>query len=166
MKRFVVLVGLAVVACGPRADPKVIAANEAEVMSEMRAVISAQSAYASSNYGANDELRCLSAPHKCIPGYPETAPHFLDANLAGLAPAHGYVRKFHPGLKADGVEPKRSPSSLKTWAYTAVPETPGITGKRAFCADATGGGWLCAVEDGKEPAVTEGKCPSTCGPAR
>jgi hypothetical protein len=161
---FVILAVVAVAACGKKADPKVIAANEAAVISDLRAVMSAEETYRASNGNAYDELRCLATPDSCIPGFPKEAPYFLEASLASLAPAHGYVRKFHAGPKAAAEELQRSPTSLTAWAYTAVPEQLGLTGQRAFCVDATG--LICASDEGVEPLPADGKCPSSCGPLR
>ena len=62
-----------------------VSANESAAIGDIRTVISAESAYQSSNAGFYDTLTCLSTPSGCIPSYPPTAPTFLDQNLASNA---------------------------------------------------------------------------------
>jgi hypothetical protein len=126
-------------------------ANEAATKAEMRTIAVAQITYQATSGGAFAELRCLADPKSCIPGTKE-AP-FIDKNLASLADTSGYRRKFYPG-------PKAKSTGLSTWAYTAVPVTPGQTGVRGFCIDDRQD--ICFTADGKEPAVVNGRCASTC----
>ena len=104
-------------------------------------------------------ISCLTAPEKCIPGFAADGAPFLDPSYAWLEPRLGYARKFHPGAPADPAaiaKARASPSSLRAFAFTATPLTPGVTGGRAFCGDS--GGRLCMTADGREPPVKDGRC--------
>src|SRR5512147_1888880 len=60
-----------------------VSANESATIGDIRTIISAQAAYQGSNGGWYDgDLTCLNIPATgCIPGYPSSAPNFLDSNL-------------------------------------------------------------------------------------
>jgi type II secretory pathway pseudopilin PulG len=137
-----------------------ISANESSAIGDVRTVISAQAAYQSANGGYYDTLECLGTPSGCIPNY--DGPTFLDRALASGAPKTGYRRTFHPGAAASSAQgaSSRSPSSLESFAYTAVPLQANQTGVRGFCGDATGR--LCYTLDGSEPEVENGECSKTC----
>src|SRR5688500_13179630 len=81
-----------------------VSANESATIGDIRTVISAQSAYQSSNGGWYDAaLTCLTSPTACIPSYPSAAPTFLDSQLtAALQPKSGYTRSFEPAGAAPG----------------------------------------------------------------
>src|SRR5262245_1036132 len=115
-----------------------VSANEASAIGDIRTVISAEAAYQSANVGFYDTLPCLNKPAGCIPGY--TGPEFLSSDLTSGVDKSGYKRTFHPGAPASGAEGagSRSPSSIVSFAYTAVPVTNGQTGVRGFCGDSTG----------------------------
>jgi hypothetical protein len=132
-------------------------ANESIAVGDLRTIMSGQMAYAYTNGGAYDELRCLSEPAKCIAGY--TGPTFVDASAAQPEKA-GYRRKFYPGPKAPRSKDVKSPTSLTAFAHTAVPITIGETGKRGFCADDTGR--ICVTADGSEPRTSGGHCAEPC----
>lgn len=135
------LVDLMALGCGSLAEMKDSrVANEARAIGDVRTVISAQAAYSSTNGGLYEaDLACLATPSRCFPGYPATAPFFLDSGLASLAPKNGYARAFVAGPRpSGGVPPGSSPSSVRTWAYTARPLEYGKTGFRSFFADETG----------------------------
>ena len=135
-----------------------MSANEAAAIGDVRTVISAQMAYASANNGYYDTLECLGAPAGCLPDY--SGPVFLDTALvsAGIIPKTGYRRTLHlgPPPDSDGL-PARSPSSARSFAYVAVPITPGKTGVRAFCGDDTGivRYWTAGEPD----EIEDGRCP-------
>jgi type IV pilus assembly protein PilA len=136
-----------------------ISANESAAIGDVRTVISAEAVYQSANAGFYDTLECLGTPSGCIPGY--QGPTFLDRALASGAPKSGYRRTFHPGAAATSEEgaSSRSPSSIESFAYTAVPLT-NQTGVRGFCGDSTGR--VCHTLDGSEPEVMNGECSTTC----
>lgn len=138
-----------------------VSANEAATIGDLRTVISAEAAYQSANAGYYDNLECLAAPSRCIPGYPAAGPVFLDGQLAAATTKSGYTRTFHPGPAASGADPAiSSPSSLTSFAYVAVPATPGQTGVRGFCGDASGR--ICFTPDGSAPPVVDGACSPDC----
>ena len=88
------LMGVAVVMAGAWARDRVrrerFHRNESAILGDLRIVISAQAAYAAANAGFYDSrLECLAKPWDCIPGYPRSAPAFLDADLA----SNDYVRR-------------------------------------------------------------------------
>jgi type II secretory pathway pseudopilin PulG len=140
-----------------------VATNEAMAIGDLRTVISAEAAYASSNGGLYDQLECLAKPQECIPGYPSTGPVFLSEIPPSVRT--GYQREFQVGLPADGSEvafANLSPSSVQSFVYLAYPVTPGTTGSRGFCADYTGR--ICVTMDGSPPPVVDGLCDPACIP--
>jgi len=131
-----------------------VSANEASTIGDIRTVISAEVTYASVNGEFYDTLECLAQPASCRPGAPATP------FLTNMPPTKsGYVRTFHPGPPAPPAALATgsiSPSSLQAYAFSAVPLTPGRTGVRAFCGDATG--VICQTIDGSAPTVADGRC--------
>ena len=131
-------------------------ANEAATIGDIRTVVSAEAAYQSSSNGWYGPPECLARPAECIPAY--DGPTFLDPQMASLAVKSGYRRAFHgrPAMSAgaDGSAPP--PRALEGWAYVADPVTPGQTGVRSFCGDASGR--ICAVPSGPIDA-SGGECP-------
>jgi len=131
--------------------------NESAVISDIRSVISAQAGYESTNYGYFEgRFECLANPAECLPGYPPTAPTFLDQAIASLQARKGYDRFAHPGPTPAELQPKASRTSVESYAITAVPSAPGRSGVRAFCGDTTGR--VCATRDGTPPVVEDGFC--------
>jgi type IV pilus assembly protein PilA len=128
-----------------------ISANEAAAIGDIRTVISAEATYESANRGYGD-LACLAAPAKCVPGY--AGPDFLDEGLASAKEKTGYRRGFQPGPAG------KQKGSYSGFAYTATPLTPGETGVRSFCGDATGR--ICYDPKGAEILPKAGVCPATC----
>jgi type IV pilus assembly protein PilA len=132
-----------------------VSANEAAAIGDIRTVISGEVAYSVSNGNRYDTLPCLAAPSTCLSSY--AGPAFLDPALSQADVKSGYRRSFHPGAPAtDG----QSPSSMMSFAYTAVPVTSNQTGVRGFCGDDTGR--ICYTRDGSEPAVADGRCAEPC----
>ncbi len=101
-----------------------ISANEAAAIGEITTVVSAQAEYAR-QHERFASIACLAAQPGCA-GLPASPP-LLDGALASSAARHGYSHQ----LKLDEASPTG-------FAYTAVPVTPGQTGRRSFCADSTG----------------------------
>ena len=133
-----------------------VSANEAATIGDIRTVISAEAAYQSYSGGYYGPPECLAAPATCLPGY--SGLNFLEPEFASAKVKSGYQRTFHPGpaaaAGAGGTAPP--PKALETWAYVAVPVTPGTTGVRSFCGDASGR--VCAVKVGSIDA-SGGQCP-------
>jgi type IV pilus assembly protein PilA len=108
-----------------------VSANEAATIGDIRTIISAEAAYASSNSQIYGRLSCLSTPSDvaCIPNYPTTAPTFLDASLASSIAGvqkSGYQRNF---INA---------ADTSVYCYSASPATANQTGVRSFAGDASG----------------------------
>ena len=140
-------------------SPEKMRERERAVLLTVSTVLLGQRTYASYNGSFFDEIACVTNPASCIPGFAADGAPFLDPTYAWLEPRLGYVRKFHPGPKADPgaiAKAKASPSSLRTFAFTATPIKPGVTGGRAFCGDS--GGRMCMTADGREPPVKDGRC--------
>jgi type II secretory pathway pseudopilin PulG len=134
-----------------------VAANESAAIGDLRTIISAEVAYAGVNGGRYDTPACLMAPKNCLPNPPAVT--FLSPSMVFDQPKQGYVRRFHAGVPAPGV----SPTSLQSFAVTAVPVKQGQTGVRSFCVDDTG--VVCAVNTGEEPRMIGASCDqTTCTP--
>lgn len=143
--------------------PEQIRARERMVILDVRTLVMAAKGYAAANHSFVDELRCLGRPEECVPDYPKDAPAFVDPSYDFLRTWLGYERKFHPGPRPSEAEvqaARASPTSLRSFAYTAVPEKPGETGIRAFCGDSTGR--MCFTPNGAVPEVNEGRCAKSC----
>jgi hypothetical protein len=142
-------------------DREALAAR-AMTIGDLRAIVSAETAYASENGGFFGDLECLQRPGECIPGYGPERPAFLTPDLAADSRL-GYARRFHPGPKAPAEEiraRKLASSSLVAFAFTAVP-APRTRGRcESFCTDSTGR--ICFMADGSEPPVADGLCGRDC----
>jgi len=116
-----------------------VAANESATIGDIRTVLSAQAAYRTANAGYFDSnLACLVGPSAgCIPGYPTSAPTFLDSTLASQVAKAGYNRYFQGGPAPPIIPPNASLTSTLTYRYDATPTIGGVTGVRGFAADAS-----------------------------
>ena len=138
--------------------------NESATVADIRTFISAEAAYQSASGRYYGSPECLAAPSTCIPGYPGSAPTFLDSQLASMVAKSGYRRTFHPGpLVSAPTNSAGDPipsESFERFAYTAVPVEPGVTGRWSFCGDLspTTSGRLCQVRSGPIYA-SGGQCP-------
>ena len=130
---------------------------EQQAAREAREVVKAQAAYAQATGFYDARLSCLEMPATCLTG--------RDPDETFLAPSltrdtrHGYVHRLQPGppAAADEIAVRRaSASSLRAFAYVSVPQVPGGTGIRAFCADESGD--MCFTRDGRPPLVRGGRC--------
>ena len=139
-----------------------ISANEAASIGDIRTVISAEAAYQSSNGGFYDSLSCLTTPAGCIPGYPASAPTFLDAIVGTVTTKQGYNRFFTAGAAPVGAPSTVSPSSILTFVYGSTPLTQDISGVRGFAGDHSG--VICETPDGTDPANGNSSLPPTCKP--
>jgi hypothetical protein len=135
-----------------------VSTNEATALGDVREVIMAEARYQKLNGGYFDRLECLAAPETCIPGH--HGPSVIADRLLTTPEDKGYRRVFHPGPSAEPHPPKASPTSLMAFAYVATPISPGKSGVRTFCGDATG--IICHATG---PVVPElGVCPADCKP--
>jgi type IV pilus assembly protein PilA len=130
-----------------------LSANESAAIGDIRVLISGQGSYSGSNGGYYDTLECLASANTCIPDYGGYAPLMDQRLLAGVK--SGYRRTFYPGPPAPR-DSKISPSSITSYAFTAVPVTLGRTGIRGFCGDDTGR--IYYTMDGTEPPMADGRC--------
>jgi hypothetical protein len=134
------------------ATPPYHGSNEPATIGDIRTVIVAQAAYQAANAGYYGTPECLAHPSACLAGYPVSGPTFLDSMIASGLPKSGYSRRFVAGPPP----PNGQPRSMTSWAYVAVPVTPGRTGIRGFCGDSTGE--ICMTTQGQEPPVADGLC--------
>ena len=140
-----------------------VSPNEALAIGDARQVLSAERAYAEANGGHFDTPECLSAPADCIPGYPSDGEVFVNGFV--FETRHGYHREFHPGPPAaenDLAFANLSHSSMKSFAFTAYPESPGVSGVRGFCTDSSGR--MCFTSDASAPTVVDAQCDPSCTP--
>jgi hypothetical protein len=140
-------------------DAEQMRRRESTVVATVSTVVFAEKQYAAANGSFFDEIACLTDPAKCIPGFDAAGAPFLDPTYAWLEPRLGYHRAFHGGPRADAAAIARanaSPSSLRAFAFTATPVKPGVSGRRAFCADSAGR--MCMTKDGSPPPVRNGAC--------
>ena len=142
-----------------------VSANESATIGDIRTVISAQSAYQSSNGGWYDaNLTCLTSPAGCIPSYPSAAPTFLDSQLTTTAqPKSGYSRSFEPAALAPAAA-TISKSSTGNWVYHATPTTQNQTGVRGFAGEA--GGRICFTPQGAVVKSAAGVIDPNCNDLR
>jgi hypothetical protein len=131
-----------------------LAANEAVAVNDIRTLISAEMVFMSVADGSYGDLKCLNIPAHCIKDIPDE----MLLEKAVMAPEKsGYRRRFHAGERVPSLKAKGTPSPfVKTFAYTAVPVTPGESGLRAFCGDSMGR--ICVSADGSAPTVAGGLC--------
>ena len=116
-----------------------VSANESAAQGDIRTIISSSAAYESTsqNNGYPGVITCLSTPSdgNCIPGYPNTAPTFIDPSLAtstgALLPKSGYSRSWYSGPNAVG-------KGVDSYCYGASPQSQNRTGVRSFGGDASG----------------------------
>jgi hypothetical protein len=129
--------------------------RQAELLQDVRAVQSAQAAYAEHNGGHYDTLARMKD---------------LPASLVAGEPRLEYQRTFHPGpsiAPADIVKQGVSPSSLSAYAFVAAPIESKPWYRRldeqwwrpepAFCGDHSGR--ICIWRDGRPHGITAGRCP-------
>ena len=113
-----------------------VSANESATQGDIRTVISANAAYEGASGGNGYPLgpTCLATPSgaNCIPNYSNSAPTFLDPNLAtDVRQKSGYSRIYRPGTNPIGV-------GVDGFCYDASPVTLNRTGTRSFAGDASG----------------------------
>jgi hypothetical protein len=140
----------------PQMTPDQIRSRERMALVSLSTVVQAQQSYSAMNQGLFDSITCLTQPAQCIPGQKDATP-VLDPGYHWLEPRLGYVMRFHPGPSAspDQVRRGASASSVVAFAATVIPQFPGRTGGRAFCADSAGR--MCFT-DGSAPPVKDGRC--------
>lgn len=110
--------------------------TESSAIGTVRAILSAEMAYASMNGGYYDTFECL-ASGSCGGGIPSLGT-FLDRELAATKQRRGYRFEFHAGPSTESrQEQHRSRSATTRFAVVATPVNAGPQ-RRAFCGDDTG----------------------------
>ena len=137
-----------------------VQANEAAAFGNLLSISGAETAYASANSNFFDLPSCLVAGATCLPPGPDRGVSFLDEGLASMSERAGYRYRFVSGPAAKAGAGKASPSSLTSFACTAVPSKAGETGELGLCRDDLG--HVCATFDGAEPTVASGRCAYPC----
>jgi hypothetical protein len=146
-----------------KTNPEILRTRERIAMLDLRTVMMAGKEYAALNGGYFGPPECLTAPAKCRPDLPKDQAPILDPSHDWMATRIGYDRKFHPGppLAEDvRARARAAVGSLKAYAFTVSPTKPGETGIRSFCGDSTGR--VCAMANGVEPPVRDGRCLPAC----
>jgi type II secretory pathway pseudopilin PulG len=169
----VVLVGVTAGVAYPQWLRARVSANESAMIGDTRTMISAQASYASSNaHMYESDVTCLAEPSRCIPGYPASAPIFLEPALAANRSTHKGFKRSFTGLCSGSCQVAddkgkliSSKTSADTYTFVGLPEQPGRGGVHAFCADDSG--VICYEADGKPENLvdTEGlRCKPGCSP--
>jgi hypothetical protein len=140
---------------GPAALRAETSANEARTIGDIRSLISAEATFSAESGGYYGEVRCLLEPKSCLPNSQAPSLLWLSADH-WLGEAYGYRRRLFPGPAGP------QPALLASYAYTATPVTPGVTGRRSFCGDSRG--VVCADPAGRAIAAEGGECPAACQP--
>ncbi len=112
-----------------------IAANEAAAVGTLRTMNTAAITFSSTwQSGFPPSLLALGGT---VGAATCTTANLLDTVLAqDPANKNGFTYTFNPG--AAYVNPAPGCTGSQTYAITAVPQTPGTTGQRAFCTDESG----------------------------
>jgi prepilin-type N-terminal cleavage/methylation domain-containing protein len=112
-----------------------ISANESAVLGSMRAVNSAQAAYAGTAAAGNFATSLTVLLQPC-PGSTEA---FIPADLAGdPAKKSGYSVTLGPGSFGAGAPDCNGTATSVGYYLAAVPLTSGLTGERAFASTTPG----------------------------
>lgn len=126
--------------------------RESRAISAMRAIVSAESAYAAAHDGRFASLDCL-VDAECTGS---TAP-LLSPDLTIPHEDGGYRVEFHPGA-GPGAD-RRARAALTRFAVSAVPATREVTSHRSFCVDDRG--VIYVSEPGSASRVDHGRCLDT-----
>jgi hypothetical protein len=130
--------------------------SEARAISSIRAIVTAELAYASAKSGKYGMLECLVEP-SCKPSGSRNTP-FLEPSLAAMSDRDGYHFEFHP--YPDPGPSERMPSmALTSFAVVAVPADAGTAHGRSFCGDDRQ--LIYTTEGGATPRVEGGRCVDT-----
>jgi len=136
--------------------------SQAIAIGTIRAITSAESAYAAVNGGIFDRLECLAGPSSCVPAAGRENP-FID-RLARTT-EHGYRFEFFNGpLARSDADVPRSKSAMTRFAVVAVPLESQRGQRRAFCADDRQVIYITA--SGAAPRVADGRCLDATDPLR
>ena len=129
--------------------------SQARAISSIRAIVSAELAYASANGCKYGILECLTDP----PCHPLSGNYsrLLEPSVAATPDRDGYHFEFHP--HPDSGPERSSGFALTSFAVIAVPTDAGMPRDRAFCGDDR---QAIYVTDGRvTPRVERGRCIDT-----
>lgn len=143
-----------------------VAGNEASAIGALRNIMSTEAAYrATYGLGYSNDLSSLGGP--AAGAQPScTSSLLLDSvlaeNIAGLkTKKSGYQFTFTPGSEAfhpdAAVPPDCTAGKADGYTVQADPVDPGVSGKRHFCADASG---VIRVDPQTQVTVTGSVCSS------
>jgi hypothetical protein len=142
---FLVLVFVLAVIGISRLKRSVQASSNARALADIRAVVSAETIYASANFGYFDDLpRLCNHGPGCegigIPGYPEDGPDFLDASLARRSP---YVKAFSVREwievgRPESLPTEASATSVLDYCYRSTPDGFWLAGACSWLGNGVG----------------------------
>lgn len=157
------LLAVLVLASFPGDSGHGLSRRESAAIGNLRTMASAEFAYSANNGGFYGSPECLAKPVRCLAGYAEDGPVFLDPEFFGER--GGYVYTFHAGPppQAEIIEKAGAAAgSLTVWAFVAVPSAPGRSAVRSFCLESTG--LLFQRADERMPVPQLGRCPEGLQP--
>ena len=129
--------------------------SQARAIGSIRAIVSAELAYASANGGKYGVLECLTDP-SCKP-LSGNHSRFLEPSVAATPDRDGYHFEFHP--HPDSGPERISGFALTSFAVVAVPADAGMARGRAFCGDDRQ--LIYVTDGGVTPRVERGRCIDT-----
>ena len=116
-----------------------VSATEAQAIADIRAVMTAEEAYAAANCGLySDVVNLCRVGGDCvgvgIPRYPANAPEFLNGDLGRVSPylKSGYERRWEEDISTDFDPSRCDGDSVVAYCYHATPFLHGISGVRGF----------------------------------
>jgi len=121
----VALIGIVAAIAIPALLKARMAGNEASAIGSLRAMSSAQAAYAATHDGRYGTLECLTVPSSCGGDGAVSKEPFLGGDAANPGPRDGYTFRLY-------ISPDRG-----HFVYWAEPAVAGQTGRRAFCVAET-----------------------------
>ena len=130
--------------------------SEARAISSIRAIVSAELAYASLNSGNYGMLECLADP-SCQPSLANHT-RFLDPRLAAARDRDGYHFEFHPHPDP-GPSARSSRPLLMRFAVVALPADADMARGHGFCSDDRQ--VIYVTDNGVAPRVERGRCIDT-----
>ena len=144
------------------------AADQAQAIADTLTVIESENAYAAQNCGYFSDVVNLCRTGVCrgigIPGYPLSAPEFIEERLGRTSPAieAKYVRTWVPYWRPATLGPDCDPNSERSYCYLASPRK--VTGRPAFAGtpdgtiyiDRTGAQLLCPLPGAADTLVWPG----------
>lgn len=129
--------------------------TESRAIGVLRAIVSAESAYAAANGGRYGMLECLAGA-SCTSSARSAS--FLEPGLATLRERDGYRFAFHPVPEQRSAD-RRDRAALMRFAVVAVPVDARQGGDRSLCVDDRE--LISVTGAGTAPRVERGRCGDT-----